>query len=110
MSGGSGESPTITLMFGALVLIYVLGEMHGFSPINALFSIPILFAQVLYLAIGYLLSLAALFTLGAAFSGPLAIITIILVWMLIKNGIASQYGAQNYVTFAVFILLILLLV
>ena len=110
MSSGGGENPAITLMFGALVLVFVLGGLHGFSTIGALMAIPILLLQTLFLSVGYLFSILTAFTLGSALSGPFAIITLILVWMLIKNGIMSQYSPQNYVTFAVFILLILLLV
>lgn len=110
MSGGGGENPAITLMFGALVLVFLLQGSHGFSIVDSLMAIPILFLQTLFLSAGYLFSILTAFTLGSVFAGPFAILALIAVWILIKNGIMSQFSSQNYVTFAVFILVILLLV
>lgn len=106
----ASNDPTLNLVIGTLVLVFILGSVQGFSVTSALLALPVLFLQTLFIAVGYIFSILTAFTIGAAFLGIWALVALIGVWLLLTKGVIPQFSAQNYVSYAVFIMLILLLV
>ncbi len=108
MSGGAGTNVT-TIALGFIVFMLVLMDVHGFSAASAIFAIPAVIFTGLLLFLSHLLGLLTGFFVGALFAGPIGLILLgVALFWLAKS--VSGINAQNYMVFAIFIVLMLLLV
>ena len=83
--------------------------MHGFSTASAIFAIPTIIFSGLLLLLSHLLGLLVVFFVGALASGPIALLLLAAGIFWVSRAV-SGVTAQNYMVFAILIILMLLLV
>ena len=100
----------VTIFLGFVVFMLVLMEMHGFSAAGAIFAIPAVILSGLLLFISHLsaLVLGAFFgaLMGAGVIG-LLFLAVALIWA--RHSVAA-YSAQNFMLFAVLLIMMLLVI
>jgi len=107
---GSGTGPDISaIALGFLVFMLVLTEMHGFSTVGAIFAIPAVIFGGLLIILSSLLGLLTSFFIGGLSGGlfGLLLLAVALVWT--RKSLVG-FSAQNYMLFAIFIIMMLLIV
>lgn len=109
MSGSSGGTDVTTIALGFIVLMLVLVEMHGFSAASAIFAIPAVIFSGLLLFLSHLLALFTGFFIGALVGGPIALLLLAIAVMWASRSL-SGITSQNYMVFAIFVIMLLLLV
>lgn len=108
MSGSAGTD-MMSIALGFIVLMLVLVEMHGFSSASAIFAIPVVLFSGILLFLSHLLGLFVGFFIGALAAGPIALLILAVAIMWASRALVGV-TAQNYMLFAVFIILMLLVV
>lgn len=108
MSGGGGPN-SVNLMLGFIVMMLILVELHGFSAASAIFAIPALIFTGIMVFIAHLLTLLTGFFIGSLFAGPIGLLVLGLALVLVSKSLTG-FTAQNYMLFAIFLVMALLLV
>ncbi len=109
MSSGSGGTDVTTIALGFIVFMLVLMDLHGFSAASAIFAIPAVLFTGLLIFLSHLLGLLTGFFIGALFAGPIGLILLAVALFWLTKSL-SGITSQNYMVFAIFIVLMLLLV
>ena len=109
MSGASPGPDVVNIMLGFIVFMLVLVELHGFSTVGAIFAIPVVIFSGMLMFISYLLAALLGFFIGAATGSifGLLFLAVALIWL--RKSLVG-FTAQNYMLFAIFLVLMLLLV
>ncbi|MFH0713456.1 MAG: hypothetical protein V1722_02645 [Candidatus Micrarchaeota archaeon] len=103
------EVNVVNVALGFLVFMFVLMYMQGLSAAAAIFAIPTLLFSGFLMIISQLLGVLLSFFVGAIGGGlvGLAVFGIALVWL--SRSVAG-IAAQSYMLFAIFIIMMLLVV
>ncbi len=102
-------NPVISATIGFIILMLLLVELYGFSAANAIFALPVVLGMGLLMVISNALALLLSFFLGALVAGPLGLLMLGIVLFLITRS-AAGINAQGYLSLAVFLIVMLLLV
>ncbi len=104
-----GGSDVVSVALGFIVFILVLVELHGFSVASAVFAIPAVIFAGLLVFLSHLLGLLTGFFIGGMYAGLFGLLLLGLALIWCRRSLVG-FTAQNYMLFAVFLILILLIV